>query len=337
MKIIDLESHFFTEEYVKYMRSRKEMPREVVEDNAAKMWYNDIVVVHRSLALEERLLNLGEERLKHMNTNGIDMQVLSLSGPHVQFFEPGEGVRWSRKINDDLAKVVKQYPDRFIGLACVAPQSPNEAAHELERAVIELGLKGLVIQSHARNEYLDDEKYWVIFEKAEKLDVPIYIHPEVPPSAILKYYEKYGYALAGPVLGYAADVALHIMRLIYSGLFDRYPKLRIILGHLGEGLPFWLNRMDFFWLKKWVGKKPSLERKPSDYFKTNFLITTSGMSFQPAFMCAFLSLGADRIAFAVDYPYEESEEALRFMKEAPICDSDKEKIYHLNTERFFKL
>jgi 2,3-dihydroxybenzoate decarboxylase len=337
MKIIDLESHFFTREYAEHLRSKKDVPREVPEEAGLKMWYDDVLFVFRSYALEERLLDIGEERIKHMDANGIDMQILSLSGPHVQFFEPDEGVYWSKKVNDELSKVVKQYPDRFIGLACVAPQSPNEAAKELERAVTKLGLKGLVLQSHARHEYLDDQKYWSIFEKAEKLDVPIYIHPEVPPSAILKYYETYGFALAGPVLGYAADVALHTMRLIYSGLFDRYPKLKIILGHLGEGLPFWLDRIDFFWLKKWVGKKPPLERRPSEYIKSNFLITTSGMSFQPAFMCAFLALGAERIAFAVDYPYEESEEALKFMKEAPICDSDKEKIYHLNTERFFKL
>lgn len=159
----------------------------------------------------------------------------------------------------------------------MVPQSPDEAAKELERAVTKLGLKGLVLQSHARHEYLDDQKYWAIFEKVEKLDVPIYIHPEGPPSPILKYYEKYGFALAGPVLGYAADVALHIMRLIYSGLFDRYPRLKIILGYL-----------------------------------------------------------CDRIAFAVDYPYEDGEEALKFMREAPICERDKAKIYHLNTRRFLK-
>jgi 5-carboxyvanillate decarboxylase len=337
MKIIDLEAHFFTREYEEYLQKRTEMPREVVEQNGLKMWYNDTLFVYRSQALEDRLLDIGELRLKNMDDNGIDVQILSLSGPHVQFFAPDDGVYWSRKVNDELAKFVKRNPDRFIGLACVAPQSPKEAAEELDRAVTKLGMKGLVLQSHARHEYLDDQKYWPVFEMAERLDVPIYIHPEVPPAEILKYYEKYGFALAGPILGYAADVALHTMRLIYSGLFDRYPKLKIILGHLGEGLPFWLNRIDFFWLKKWVGGKPPIEKRPSDYIKDNFLITTSGMSFQPAFMCAFLALGADRIAFAVDYPYEESEEAIKFMNEAPICDSDKEKIYHLNTERFFKL
>jgi 2,3-dihydroxybenzoate decarboxylase len=127
------------------------------------------------------------------------------------------------------------------------------------------------------------------------------------------------------------------MRLIYSGLFDKYPKLQVILGHLGEGLPYWLPRLDFVFLKPWVGQKPNIQRKPSDYLKANFMITTSGIFFQPALLCACLALGADRIAFAVDYPYEPTEEALHFMKEAPICDEDKEKIYHRNAERLFKL
>jgi len=272
-----------------------------------------------------------------MDAAGIDMQVLSLTTPHINLFEASEGTTWSRKVNDELSAVVKKYPDRFVGLAAVAPQSPGEAADELERAVTELGLKGVCIHSHARNEYLDDRKYWAIFERAEKLDVPIYLHPTTPSAAILKPYADYGFPLYGPVLGFAADVALHTMRLIYSGLFDRYPKLQIILGHMGEGLPYWLSRLDFFWLRPWVEAKPAIERKPSDYIKTNFTITTSGMFFQPALICAYLALGADKITFAVDYPYEDNEEAVQFMKETLICDSDKEKIYHLNAERLFKL
>jgi predicted TIM-barrel fold metal-dependent hydrolase len=128
MKVIDLESHFFTREYAEHLRSKKDVPREVPEETGLKMWYDDMLFVFRSYALEERLLDIGEERIKHMDAHGIDMQILSLSGPHVQFFEPDEGVYWSKKVNDELSRVVKQHPDRFIGLACVAPQSPDEAA-----------------------------------------------------------------------------------------------------------------------------------------------------------------------------------------------------------------
>ena len=319
MKVIDLEAHFNSHEYAQYLHSRGERP----EGPAPQ--------------LQESLLDLGEGRLKVMDAVGIDMQALSLGSPNVQLFEASEGTAWSRKVNDELSAVIRKYPDRFIGLAAVAPQSPDEAADELERAVTELGLKGVCIKSHARDEYLDDRKYWVIFERAEKLDVPIYLHPTIPSKDMLKPYDDYGWLLTGPVLGFAADLALHTMRLIFSGLFDKYPKLKIILGHMGEGLPFWLFRLDFFWLRSNVREKPALERKPSEYIKTNFTITTSGMFFQPALICAYLALGADKITFAVDYPHEENEKALQFMKEAPICDSDKEKIYHLNAESLFRL
>jgi 5-carboxyvanillate decarboxylase len=338
MKIIDLENHFFTEDYVHYLRSRKVPPRETKQEDGLTMWYNDVLCSPRGFEMENKLLDLGESRLKEMDEKGITIQALSLSPPGVQCFEPAEGTTWARKINDELAKVVKRHPDRFVGLACIAPQSPEEAADELERAVTELGMRGVNIESHARNEYLDNKKYWCLFERAERLSVPIYLHPEIPSASILKgYAEDYGFELAGPPHGYAADVALHSMRLIYSGLFDKYPKLQIIVGHMGEGLPFWLTRMDAYWIKPWKGKKPRIEKKPSDYVKANFTITISGMFFFPAFLCAYLGMGVDRIAFAVDYPYERTEEAVRFIKEAPIPDLDKEKICYSNAARLLKI
>jgi 2,3-dihydroxybenzoate decarboxylase len=264
--------------------------------------------------------------------------VLSLSPPGVQAFEASEDVTWARKVNDALSKITQEHPDRYMGLACIAPQSPEEAADEMERAVSELGLKGVNIESHARNEYLDKEKYRCIFERAEKLDIPLFLHPEVPSTSIVNgFAEDYGFELAGPPHGYAADLALHTMRLIYSGLFDRYPELKMVLGHMGEGLPFWLSRMDAYFIKPWKGKKPRIEKKPSDYFKKHFTVTIGGMFFTPALLCAHLALGADRIAFAVDYPYERTEEAVRFIKEAPISDIDKEKICYSNAARLLKI
>jgi 5-carboxyvanillate decarboxylase len=338
MKIIDLENHFFTTDYIRYLRKRKEPPRESEEEDGLTMWYTETLCSPRGFEMENRLLDLGETRLKEMDALGISIQALSLSPPGVQCFDPAEGTAWARRVNDELAKVVKEHPDRFVGLACIAPQSPEEAADELERAVSELGFRGVNIESHARNEYLDHKKYRPIFEKAEKLDVPVYLHPEIPSSSILKgYAEDYGFELAGPPHGYAAEVSLHAMRLIYSGLFDRYPKLNIIAGHMGEGLPFWLSRMDAYWIKPWKGTKPRIEKKPSDYVKSNFTVTISGMFFLPAFMCAYLGMGPDRIAFAVDYPYEKTEQAVRFIKEAPISDLDKEKICYTNAARLLKL
>ena len=338
MKIIDLENHFFTDDYIRYLRSRKVPPRETEEKDGLTMWYNDVLCSPRGFEMENKLLDLGEARLKEMDEKGITIQALSLSPPGVQCFEPADGTAWARKVNDELAKVIKRHPDRFVGLACIAPQSPEQAADELERAVSELGMKGVNIESHARNEYLDQKKYWSIFERAEKLDVPIYLHPEIPSTSILKgYAEDYGFELAGPPHGYGADLALHSMRLIYSGLFDKYPKLKMIVGHMGEGLPYWLTRMDAYWIKPWKGKKPRIQKRPSDYVKANFTITISGMFFVPAFLCAYLGLGADRIAFAVDYPYERTEEAVRFIKEAPISERDKERICYGNAAKLLKL
>jgi 5-carboxyvanillate decarboxylase len=338
MKVIDLEAHFFTRDYLDYLRSREKVPREVVYDNEMVLWYTEAACSPRSFEIDEKMVELGEKRLNVMKAAGVTKQVLSLSPPSVQYFEEAEGVLWAKRINDELAKIIKHYPESYIGLASVAPQSPNVAAAEIERAVTELGLKGVMLQSHVGEEYLDAEKYRVIFKKAEELKAPIYLHPDIPCGSMLRYYADYGFDLAGPTLGYAADAALQVMRLILSGLFDVCPGLQMMLGHMGEGLPYWLDRMDFSWKKPWIGEKAiHIERPPSDYLRTNFTITTSGMSFSPAFMCAYMGLGADRIAFAVDYPYEDSGEALRFIQEASIRDDEKEKILHLNAEKLFNL
>jgi len=339
MKIIDLEAHFYTEEYVKYLRSRKDVPREEVRQKNIRLWMWSNISVPRSFKLEEKLLDMGEKRIEEMDEVGIDIQVLSLGAPGCEQFEPAEGAAMAKQTNDELSEVIKKYPDRYIGLAALAPQDPIEAAKELERAVKKLGLRGAKLNSHVRGEYLDDAKYWVIFEKAESLDVPIYLHPTLPSPAIIKPYADYGFPLAGPPFGFGADTALHAMRLIYSGVFDKYPRLKMVLGHMGEGLPFWLYRIDFYWLKPWVDEelRPKITHKPSYYVKNNFIFTSSGMHFLPSFICAYLALGGDMIAFGADHPFESSEEALESLGTLPICDSDLEKFFHLNAERLLKI
>lgn len=337
MKKIDLENHFFTKDYINYLRSRKEPPREVVDKDNLVLWYTNDLASPRPYEIDDKMLDLGEDRIREMDRDGIDMAVLSMSPPNVQGFEPEVGTEWARKINDEVAQAIKRHPDRFAGFACIAPQDPQAAADEIDRAVTKLGYKGVVIQSHARNEYLDAPKYLPIFDMAAKLDVPIYIHPDIPASGMLKPFADYGFALAGPALGYAAEVALHTMRLIYSGLFDKYPDLKVVLGHMGEGLPYWLSRIDFFWVKTFQKSTPKIQRKPSEIIKSNFTVTISGVFYAPAFMCSYLAMGADRIAFAVDYPYEKAEEAVEFVENLPISDADKEKIFHLNAEKLFKI
>ncbi len=169
--------------------------------------------------------------------------------------------------------------------------------------------------------------------------MPINIHPMIPSASTLKPYLAYGYTLIGASLGYGIESALSVMRLICSGVFDKYPGLKIILGHLGEALPFWMNRLNSGWIEPpTLGENgPKCMKKPTDYIKTNFVMTTSGMFFEPAFLCVYLTLGADNIAFAVDYPFEDSKRAGQFIERIPICDKDKEKIGHLNTERLLQL
>lgn len=339
MRVIDLEAHFYTEEYLKYLRSRKDMPYEEVVENGYRLWMSDGLWAPRSLKLEEKLLDLGEGRIAEMDEAGVDIQVLSLCIPGCDNFEPADGIAMARQTNDELAEAINKYPDRYVGLAAVAPQDPEGSAKELERAVTKLGMKGAKLNSHAKGEYLDNEKFWPVFEAAESLDVPIYLHPSWPAPAIVDGFADYGFPLAGPPFGFGAETSLHTMRLLYSGVFDRYPGLKIVLGHMGEGIPFWLYRMDFYWLKPWVAPelKPKTKNKPSYYINKNFLFTSSGMHYLPAFICAHMAVGGDLIAFGADHPFETSKESLESLGILPICEADKEKFYHGNAEKLLKI
>lgn len=338
MRKIDTESHFYTKEYQDYLLARKEIPREEMYKGYVRLWYAENVWEPHGMEIEDKLLDLAEGRLKNMDKAGIDMQVLSLSTPGCEQFSAADGTKFSQKTNDALAKAVKKYPDRFIGMAALAPQNPVEAARELERAVKELGLRGVKLNSHVGGNYLDDTRYWPIFEVAEKLGVPVYLHPNSPSPGLIKPFADYGFALTGPTLGFGMEAAVHTMRLIYSGLFDKYPRLKMILGHLGEGLIFWIYRIDFAFRKTWMeDARPKMNRAPSEYIKDNFMITTSGMSALPAFLSTYLELGADRMMFSADYPYENSEEAAKFIDQVAISDIDKAKISYLTAEKLFKI
>jgi 5-carboxyvanillate decarboxylase len=201
MRKVDTEAHFYTHEYQDYLFSRKQTPREELYKGYVRLWYEPQIWEPHGLEIEDRLLDLSNDRLKIMDMAGIDMQVLSLSTPGCEQFSPAKGMSLSRKTNEELSKAINKHPDRFIGLAALAPQSPEEAARELERAVKELGLRGAKINSHVKGSYLDDKKYWPIFEVAETLDVPIFLHPNTPGPSSIKPYEDYGFALAGPPPG----------------------------------------------------------------------------------------------------------------------------------------
>jgi 5-carboxyvanillate decarboxylase len=291
--------------------------------------------------IRDRLLDLGMGRLSDMDRHGIDMQILSITTPGIQVFEKKKAIALAKRSNDRLAEVINTYPDRYAGLAAVAPQAPAKAARELERAVTDLGMKGVIINSHTQGEYLDRPKYWELFETAQALDVPIYLHPRTPSPEMIKPFLSYG--LEGAGWGFAIETSTHAMRLILSGLLDEFPKLKFVLGHLGEGIPFWLPRIDSrFANKTWTDidaleRVKQRQRKPSEYFLDNFVIATSGVNWSPALTFALSVLGADRILFAIDYPYESTALAVEGIDSMPLSDRDRQKIYRTNAEKLFKL
>ena len=345
MKIVAIEEHVHTEDYVSYLYARKEFPRRDFTEEGEKKLIRDWWSPSKYRLLDpdqpNKLTDCGELRLKEMDEAGIDMQVLSLSFPGVELFEPADGIRMAKAVNNNISDIAKRYPDRFAGFAAIAPQGPEEAADELERAVKELGLKGAIINGNIQGEFLDDRKFWPIFERAEKLDVPIYIHPKMPPSDMIKPYLAYP-GLASAMSGFAAEASLHAMRLICSGVFDHYPGLKIILGHLGEAIPFWLWRLDSRFEEEKTDPASAefykdLQKNPSQYFKDHFFVTTSGMFWGPVLQFVCSVLGVDKVLFAVDYPYESSKTATQFMDSVAIDEGDRAKICHLNAERLLGL
>jgi len=336
LKKIAIEEHFTTRAYQEALRSRKGFPRiEAVDDENGRkvdrLFRTPFSSQPVSAQQTARLLDLGEGRLAEMDRDGIDMQVLMLAGPTVEELDLPGAAALARDINDELAAAVKKHPARLAGFASLAYEDPQGAARELERAM-KLGLKGAKINSHVKGEYLDQKKYWPLWEAAEQLGAPIYIHPKEPPeplSALLGYP-----SLSGAMWGFMADTSLHALRLMCGGVFDEFPRLRIILGHLGEGLPFWMWRMDNRWTRR---RHKTPQRKPGDYLLANFWVTTSGMFGQEAFDCVYRVLGPERILFAVDSPYESSEEGVRFIEQADIPANDKARICHLNAEKLLAL
>lgn len=304
----------------------------VSADSAVGTWINA-----RNSRTYERLRDRGEGRLEQMDAAGIDFQVLSLFDPGVQG-DP-DAVRATgnaRRANDDLAESVRRYPDRFGGFAALATQDPDGAAAELERAVTELGLVGGLINGHTHGRYLDDPAYGDLFACAQDLGVPIYLHPTTPHPAVMEAwfapYLKDGMHLAA--WGFGVETATHALRLIYSGLFERFPRLQIILGHLGETLPFAAYRIDRYYGLGGDGGG-ALPRRPSEYLRTNFHITSSGNFSPAAFACTLEVMGPDRVMFAVDYPIDSNRAAAEFLAGYPMAEAVRQKVAHRNALELF--
>ena len=301
--------------------------------------------VHRwPPALEARLLDIGEGRIAEMDAHGIDMQVLSMVQPGLEHSPAEQAVPVARAFNDRVAEAVAAHPDRFAGFAALPTAGPKAAAAELARAVNELGFKGALINGRTQERFLDDQFFWPMFEAAEALGVPIYLHPMPPPQAVYDAYyagfgDDVGFMLAAPAWGWHIETGLHALRLILAGVFDRFPALQMIIGHMGEVIPFMLTRID-----DTLGGATALDRPNTptelpvkEYFLRNFHLTTSGIFTDPPLRCAIDTFGADRILFAVDYPFSDGAVARRWLDRAAITDEEREQIAHANAERLLGL
>jgi predicted TIM-barrel fold metal-dependent hydrolase len=263
-----------------------------------------------------KVVEYGEKRIQEMDECGIDMQVLSLSYPALEFYtNAADAIEVSKMVNDELAAAVARFPKRFSAYCCIPLQDPDPAAKELERAVTKLGFNAVMINDNTPGRWLSDQKYEVVFEKMAALNVPMYIHSDGPSSD---------------------DSGLHavpqVMRIVDGDLLVKYPNLQFILGHAGESLPFWLNRLDGRWKTH-----PDRPIKFSGYFKRNFYVTTSSQCWPLLLQFLIDALGSDRIMFAADYPYESLQQAVDFIDSAPVSAEDREKICHLNAEKLLKI
>ncbi len=329
MRLIALEEHFLT-------RSFLEGPAISLKDEAQS---SDAGVASRYTRIVDQLLNLDNGRISEMDAAGVDIQVLSVHSPGVEQLGPAEAVTLSRDINDQLAEAVKRHPTRFIGLAALPTIVPDAAVSELNRMVQAHGFKGAVINGHIRGRYLDDQFFWPILECAADLRVPIYLHPAPPPQPVIETYytgnfsPEVSWQLATPAWGWHIETAIHVLRLILSGAFDRYPNLQLVIGHLGEALPFMLPRLNIT-LPREVTK---LERSIGEYLRQNVHYTISGFNFTATFLDLLLQVGIDRIMFSADYPWGSMQEARTFLEQLPISPSDKERIAHSNAEHLLQL
>lgn len=283
-----------------------------------------------------QLLDIGPERLAIMDEAGVDMQLLSVTIPGVQMFEPERANAMAISTNDQLAAAIARHPTRFAGLACLAPQSPQTAAKEMERAITKLGLNGFIINSHTNDRYLDDPRFAPVLEAAEALGRPIYLHPRAPSNGMASPFRDY--SLGGSIWGFGMETGTHAVRMILGGTFDRFPRLKIILGHMGEALPFWMWRLDHMYKRRAKdGRLKPNSLTPSEYFRRNFAVTTSGFEADDILDLVARRAGIDNVMWAVDYPFESCADAAAFIDRAHLTASQGARICHENAERLFHI
>ena len=330
-RTITLEEHYATPAFM-------EGPGRQLKDQARALQAHPQVAAAFTQLLD-RLGNLDDRRISDMDAAGIDVQVLSLTSPGTEQLDAAEAAALAREANDLIAEAVRRHPSRFAGFAALPTAAPDTAADELERTIRTHDFKGALINGHIRGRYLDDPFFWPILERAEALQVPLYLHPTPPPQPVIAasytghFAPEVTIALSTAAWGWHIETAIHVLRLILSGAFDRYPGLQLIIGHLGETLPFMLPRLD-------LGLPPQvtkLNRPIGAYLRENLHYTFSGFNYLPAFLDMLFQVGVDRIMFSADYPYSSMEQAHIFLEQLPISPADKEQIAHGNAEHLLRL
>lgn len=315
---VGLEEHFLIPEFIGYFAET----------------YQNISPQIAKFGLET-LQELGERRIAIMDEHGIDFQVLSIAGPGVQVEKDRAiAVQRAKTANDFLAKEIQKRPTRYGGFAHLPMQDPMEAANELERCIHDLGFQGAMINGQTNGEYLDQDRYSVFWERAAALNAPIYLHPGNPVDYPAMYAEHP--ELWGPVCSWAFETATHALRLVFSGMFERYPGATLILGHMGETLPLNLWRFDSRWPISHRGSM-TLAQPPSFYIKRNIAITTSGVCSDISLRCALDAMGTDRVMFSVDYPFEKPESAVRFIREARVSEAERIQVASENAKRLLRI
>ncbi|MFF3095374.1 amidohydrolase family protein [Streptomyces cyaneofuscatus] len=319
MRTIGLEEHFVTPELEGYGAGSA-----------------SIIQPEKWREASRRLLDITGERLAEMDAAGLDMQVLSLNSPGIQAeTDPAVAVAQAAAVNDLLAGVVREHPERFAGFAALPLQDPQAAAKELDRSVTELGMRGALVNAHTQGRYLDDPALRVVWERAEALDVPLYLHPAngVGTPHVIEGHPE----LVGPMWSWGTETASHFLRCVFGGVFDDFPGAKLLLGHMGEGLPYVMWRLDSRWEYHNHHGVELARGNPSEYLRHNLYITTSGVCSAPPLLCALLALGPERILFGTDYPFEDMATATEFLASAPISEADRARISHLNAEQLLGL
>ena len=314
---IAFEEHFMTPGFEEYSKS-----------------FLGLISAEAAAELARRLADFDDERLAIMDKAGIELSILSQTGPAVQGeADTARAITRAKASNDFLAERVAAHPDRLAGFAMLPMQDPNAAADELERAVNELGFKGSLVNGHTNGIYLDDPKYDPFWERMQALEAPLYLHPTTSPVQPVCYADHP--ELHGATWGWGVETGSHALRLLFGGVFDRFPGLKVVLGHMGEGIPFLRWRFDSRFAVYNMGIE--LARKPSEYIGTNIVITTSGVCSHPTLVAAIGEMGPEAVMFSVDYPYESSEIAAEFIDTAPLDADTMRLVCRDNAVKLFKL